>query len=87
MRRNLQWRYGVCVIDPRKWSRRYRMLVRLARWAVAESRQAWRPGKCRVKADRATPRPHVGIVAVLFGTFAPRNLRASVLGAVMNIWL
>ena len=29
----------------------------------------------------------VGIVAVLFGTFAPRNLRASVLGAVMDIWL
>jgi hypothetical protein len=29
----------------------------------------------------------VAIVAVLFGTFAPRNLRASVLGAVMNFWL
>jgi hypothetical protein len=29
----------------------------------------------------------VGIVAVLFGTLAPRNLRASVLSAVMNTWL
>jgi hypothetical protein len=29
----------------------------------------------------------VALVAVLFGTFAPRNLRASVLGAVMNVWL
>ena len=29
----------------------------------------------------------VAIFAVLFGTFAPRNLRASVLGAVMNVWL
>ena len=29
----------------------------------------------------------VAVVAVLFSTFAPRNLRASILGAVMNVWL